>query len=54
MSSETLMSLLSDSEVLAIGMSVSEPATVAIVKRLSGKHSVFVTKQVRAAHPKQT
>mmetsp|Transcript_1602 Transcript_1602/g.2995 ORF Transcript_1602/g.2995 Transcript_1602/m.2995 type:complete len:2808 (-) Transcript_1602:373-8796(-) len=45
MANDTLLALLSDPEVLATGMSVSEPATVAIVKRLSGKHSAFVVKQ---------
>lgn len=46
LSNETILSLLSDPEVLAIGMSVSELATVAIVSRMSGKHSIFVVNQV--------
>jgi hypothetical protein len=45
MTNDTLIALLSDPQVLATGMSVSEPATVAIVKRLSSKHSAFVVKQ---------
>lgn len=49
LSNETIVSLLSDPEVLTTGMGVSELATVAIVTRLSGKHSIFVVKQVGSA-----